>query len=113
MEAHIFAALGDPVRLQIVELLARGERSVSDLLEHIDVHQSGVSRHLATLLECGLVQVRRDGQFRRYSLRTDSFEEIEAWASTCRQLWNTRLDRLEAILAATTRPKARNTSKEQ
>lgn len=99
MEMHsVFLTLADPTRFRIVELLRHGEQSVSDLVQQSDVHQSGVSRHLGILLELGFVQVRRDGQHRRYSLRPDPFREMEAWALAYRGIWNTRLDRLESAL---------------
>jgi DNA-binding transcriptional ArsR family regulator len=98
----VFAALADPTRFRIVEFLRQGEQAVSDVVQHTDVHQSGVSRHLGILLELGLVQVRRDGQHRLYSLRPDPFRDIEAWVAGYRSLWGARLDRLEAALSKKT-----------
>src|SRR3954452_9154276 len=110
METQIlFATLADPTRFRIVELLREGEQAVSDIVERVDVHQSGVSRHLGILLELGLVQMRRDGQHRRYSLRPDPFRDIEAWAVEYRRLWDARLDRLDAALSRKTSP--HNTNK--
>ncbi len=94
----LLATLGDPVRFRIVELLANGEHAVSELVEQLDIHQSGVSRHLSMLLELGLVQVRRSGQYRLYSLLPNPFQEIETWATECQTLWHARLDRLDAAL---------------
>jgi DNA-binding transcriptional ArsR family regulator len=105
MTHTIFAALADPARFKIVELLKRGERSVSDVVSEMDVHQSGVSRHLGVLLEAGLVEVRRDGPHRRYSLRADPFRDLEAWALGYRRMWDSRLDRLEAALDPANHPK--------
>lgn len=104
----IFSTLADPTRFRIVELLREGEQAVSDIVERVDVHQSGVSRHLGILLELGLVQVRRDGQHRRYSLRPGPFRDIEAWAIGYRRLWNARLDRLDAALSRSTSSRKNN-----
>jgi DNA-binding transcriptional ArsR family regulator len=106
----LFATLADPTRFRIIELLREGEQAVSDIVERVEVHQSGVSRHLGILLELGLVQVRRDGQHRRYSLRPDPFRDIEAWVIGYRRLWDARLDRLDAALRGKASSRKNNTN---
>ena len=93
-----FQALADPARLRIVETMKSGECAVGDIVSHMDIQQSGVSRHLRILTEAGIVQVRPDGQKRLYSLRKEAFEEIEAWVAGYRRHWEARLDRLSAAL---------------
>lgn len=66
--AHLFQALGEPTRLAVLQHLARGEHRVRDLVEHIGLAQSTVSKHLSFLLECRLVVVRPDGRSSWYSL---------------------------------------------
>src|SRR3954447_11140834 len=111
MDMHtIFATLADPTRFRIVELLRKGEQAVSEIVEGVDVHQSGVSRHLGILLELGLVQMRRDGQHRRYSLRPDPFRDIEEWVIGYRRLWDARLSRLDAALGRKTSSRKNNTN---
>ena len=87
-----------PPGCQIVEALLQGERAVNDIVEQVDIHQSGVSRHLRILGEAGFVQMRPDGQRRLYSLRPEPFRELEAWVAAYRSLWEGRLDRLGAAL---------------
>ena len=99
MQSIPLAALADPTRLQIVELLLRGEQPVNDLVAQVDIHQSGVSRHLRILTESGFVRMRPNGQQRLYSLRPQRFQELDEWLSRYRQLWESRLDRLSAELA--------------
>ncbi len=77
--SDVFALLADPVRRRIVEILQRGERSVNELVDQVDIRQPGVSRHLRILHEAGFVSVRSDGQRRIYSLRPEPFLELEAW----------------------------------
>jgi len=78
--APIFQTLADPTRLSIVEAMRGGECAVGDLVDRVDIKQSGVSRHLRILHEAGLVQVRPDGQRRLYPLRAQPFAEgIESW----------------------------------
>lgn len=53
----IFQALADPARLRIVETMKAGECAVGDIVERMEIHQSGVSRHLRILSEAGIVQM--------------------------------------------------------
>ena len=95
---EMFKALADPARLRIVEAMKSGECAVNDIVERMDIHQSGVSRHLRILAEAGIVQMRPDGQRRLYSLRKEAFDELEAWVSAYRRHWDKRLDRFGAAL---------------
>src|ERR1700739_4185958 len=94
----LFQALADPARLRIVEAMKAGECAVGDIVERMDIHQSGVSRHLRILAEAGIVQMRPDGQNRLYSLRGEAFDQLEAWVAGYRRHWDARLDRLGAAL---------------
>ena len=101
MEAQltVFQTLADPSRLQIVEALLDGERAVNDLVAKMEIHQSGVSRHLRILEEAGFVQVRPDGPRRLYSLRPEPFRALDAWVTQYRALWTARLDAFGEALA--------------
>ncbi len=96
MEA--FAALSDPTRRHIVELLADGERSAGELARRFTLTQPAVSQHLRTLRDAGLVRVRRDAQRRMYSIDGRGLAQIDEWLSRYRTFWNTRLDALERAL---------------
>jgi DNA-binding transcriptional ArsR family regulator len=94
----LFHALADPARLRIVEAMKSGECAVGDIVERMDIHQSGVSRHLRILAEAGIVQMRPDGQKRLYSLRKEAFDQLDAWVAGYRRHWEARLDRFGAAL---------------
>lgn len=66
--AHLFQAFAEPTRLAIVQHLASGEHRIRDLVEHMGLAQSTVSKHLACLLDCGIVTVRAQGRASVYSL---------------------------------------------
>jgi DNA-binding transcriptional ArsR family regulator len=66
--ACLFRGFGDRSRLLIVQHLAQGEHRVVDLTEHLGLAQSTVSKHLACLLDCGIVAVRAQGRASVYSL---------------------------------------------
>ncbi|HZY98266.1 MAG TPA: metalloregulator ArsR/SmtB family transcription factor [Candidatus Baltobacteraceae bacterium] len=93
-----FAALADPTRRRIVDLLAKGERSAGDVGRHFTLTQPAVSQHLRTLRDAGLVRVRNDAQRRMYSLDAKGLAEIDKWLSRYRTFWTKHLDALERAL---------------
>jgi DNA-binding transcriptional ArsR family regulator len=68
LKAKLFRGLGDPTRLSILESLRDEEKTTSQIVMEIGHNQSNVSNHLACLLDCGLVQNRRQGKNIFYSL---------------------------------------------
>jgi DNA-binding transcriptional ArsR family regulator len=95
-----FAAVSEPQRRVILELLRERERPVGELVEELKLSQPGVSKHLRVLREAGLVRVRRDGRRRWYGLRAEPLAELDAWLAPYRELWGRRLDALERHLDA-------------
>ena len=99
MEAT-FSVLAEPNRRRILDLLRERERTVNELVEHLDLSQPTVSKHLKVLREANLVEVRQDAQRRWYRLQAKPLIEIEAWLAPYRSFWSERLDALEAYLSA-------------
>ncbi|MEV0617496.1 metalloregulator ArsR/SmtB family transcription factor [Nonomuraea sp. NPDC050404] len=93
-----YAALAEPHRRQILDLLRDGERPAGELVERLDLSQPGVSKHLKVLREAGLVAVRTEGKQRLYSLRPEPLAEVDRWLEPYRVLWSQRLDALEQHL---------------
>src|SRR5690348_4767291 len=93
-----FAALADPTRRQIIELLAGGERSAGDVARRFAMTQPAVSQHLKALRDANLVRVRQDAQRRMYSLNANGLAEIDAWLSRYRRFWTKHLDALERAI---------------
>jgi DNA-binding transcriptional ArsR family regulator len=100
MHATTFAALGEPNRLDIVELLRRRPFSVGDIAETLGIRQPQVSKHLKVLREAGVVVVEPVARRRIYHLTPGAFEEIGDWVDSFDALWEERLDSLEDVLAA-------------
>jgi DNA-binding transcriptional ArsR family regulator len=98
MHMSVFETLSDPSRRRIVEALRGGERAVNDIVIEVEIHQTGVSRHLRILHDAGFVRVRPDGPRRLYSLRPEPFRELDAWVAGYRRLWEGRLDKLGEAL---------------
>jgi len=80
--AALFRSLADPARLAIVQRLADGPARVVDLTAQLGLAQSTVSKHLACLRECGLVEARPAGRASVYSLAQPALAELLAAAET-------------------------------
>jgi DNA-binding transcriptional ArsR family regulator len=94
-----FQALADPTRRAMVERLARGPASVSDLARPFAMSLPAVMQHLAVLEDCGLVQSQKVGRVRTCRMSPRALDEMESWISARRTEWEQRLDRLGDYLA--------------
>ena len=99
MTTTVFAALADPTRRRVVELLAERDRTAGELASAFTVSRPAVSRHLRVLRGAGLIRSRGDAQRRIYSLDPASLEEVDEWIASLRRFWTRRLDDLERHLA--------------
>src|SRR6266567_8249340 len=90
-----FNAVAEPRRRQILDLLARGERPVNDVVRSLGVAQPQVSKHLRVLREVGLVRVRGAGRQRLYRLNARGLCPIHEWVGGFEQFWNQSFDRLD------------------
>ncbi len=97
MEA--LAALADPTRRRIVELLAERDRDAGELAAAFPVSRPAVSRHLRVLRESGLVTVTPQAQRRVFSLDPRPLDELATWVERYRSFWSQRLEALETELA--------------
>lgn len=93
------AALADPIRREVVDLLARGELAAGELAGRFPVSRPAISRHLRVLREAGLVRVRTDGRRRLYVLDAGPLRELDDWLAGYRDLWAHRLDALDTEIA--------------
>ena len=93
-----YAALAEPHRREILELLRSGERPVGELVAHLGLSQPGVSKHLRVLRDAGLVVARTQGRQRMYALRPEPLAEVVEWLEPYRMLWSSHLDALERHL---------------
>jgi len=94
------AAIADPTRRRIVELIAERDRTAGELVREFDLSAPAISQHLNVLREAGLVVTRAQGQSRIQSLNPAGLDELETWLSRTRRFWSQRLDALERELRA-------------
>ena len=93
-----FNAVAEPRRRQIIDLLAGGERPVSDLVRELGLGQPQVSKHLRVLREVGLVGVRDHGRQRLYRLNGPALKPIYDWVKGYEALWSQRFELLDDVL---------------
>ena len=103
-EADPFAAVADPTRRRIIDLLALGERPVNDVVAELGVAQPQVSKHLRVLKEAGLVQARRAGRQRLYRVDGDGLRTLRDWIATFDRFWSHQLNRIKASAERGARP---------
>lgn len=98
----VFAALADPTRRAILERLAEGDCSVTELAEPFAMSLPAISKHLRVLEHAGLLVQEKDGRIRRCQLVAEPMQNAAAWLNHYRQFWETQFDALADFLARTT-----------
>jgi DNA-binding transcriptional ArsR family regulator len=94
MNDTMWAALVDPKRRALLDLLTQGELSVGELVGRLGLTQPQTSKHLRVLREAGLVRVEQRAQQRIYAVDPRPMVELDRWLAPYRRLWNDSLDRL-------------------
>jgi DNA-binding transcriptional ArsR family regulator len=98
--SHVFAALADPIRRDIVARLTAGDATVNELAAPYDVSVQAVSKHLKVLEQAGLVTRSREAQRRPVHLEAEVFDLMTKWIERYRRQAEQRYQRLDAVLAA-------------
>ncbi|MDL9980712.1 ArsR/SmtB family transcription factor [Microbacterium sp. ASV49] len=102
--AQTFAAIGDPVRLTIVDRLTHSDATVGELVSMFEISFQAVSQHIDVLERAGLVTRRREGRTRRVSLQAARLDEAAGWMDARRRRLEERYARLDDVLAGLTAP---------
>jgi len=95
------AALADPARRRVVDLLAQGPRAAGDLAREVGVSAPTMSRHLKSLKASGLVEDSHpdfDARVRVYALRPEPMVQVLRWLEESERLWSTQLMAFKAHL---------------
>ena len=98
------AALADPARRQVVDLLVRGPRPAGELARELGLSPPTMSRHLRTLRECGLVEESHpqfDARVRIYALRPEPMVHLLQWLEESERLWSEQLTAFKAHVETT------------
>ncbi len=92
----VFAAIAEPRRRRMLDLLARGQpMPVNDLVEEMRLPQPSVSKHLGVLRRAGVVSVERSGRLRLYRLEASRLKAVRDWVAPYEKFWSHQLDRIK------------------
>jgi DNA-binding transcriptional ArsR family regulator len=94
----IFAALSDPTRRRILDLLTRAELCVTDLAKPFSISLPAISKHLRVLEKAGLIKRERDGRVHRLRLEAKPMRDAAAWIERYRGFWEGQFDALAEYL---------------
>jgi len=93
-----FSAVSDPTRREILDRLARGPASISELAQPLGISLPGLMKHIRVLEEADLVKTNKNGRTRECSLGPARLDEAAQWIERYRERWEQRLDRLETYI---------------
>lgn len=95
---RIFSALSDSTRRSILERLATGQASVTELAEPFDMSLPAISKHLGVLERAGLLVREKDGRVRRCTLKAAPMRDAAQWIARYRAFWEDQFDALDEYL---------------
>ncbi len=96
-----FAALSDPTRRQIVEMLiGSGPTTATALAGELDISRQAVAKHLQLLAGAGIAVSERIGRETRFEASLNGFGDVRSWMDEVEGLWSSRLDRLARSVEA-------------
>jgi len=93
-----YAALADPTRRRLLEMLRQGDARITDLAAPLPMTFAGVSRHIGVLESAGLVRREVRGREHWLSLQPDGLALAQQWMNDQTEFWSTRADALSARL---------------
>jgi DNA-binding transcriptional ArsR family regulator len=97
----VFLALADPTRRAILERLAQGEASGTELARPFSISVPAISKHLRVLKNADLIRHRKEGRTHWFRLAASPMRDAAAWLEHYRQFWETQFDSLDTYLLAT------------
>ncbi len=98
MRRDVFQAIADPVRREIIELLADETLTVNTVAQKFDVSRPAISKHLKILKECGIITINKQGRERFCQIQPKNLIPAFLWIEQYRNLWEDRLDSFENYL---------------
>lgn len=98
MRRDAFQAIADPVRREIIGLIAKEPLTVNEIAENFSITRPGVSKQIKFLIECGLVKTRQKGRERYCEIQPEGLLPVLEWLDLYRNLWESKLDSFEQYL---------------
>jgi len=98
MRDAAFAALADPTRRAVLDLLRAGMRPAGEIARSFTVSRPAISKHLRILRHAHLVEERREGRHRLYQLNLEPLKSVDSWLEEYRNFWTANLERLKSFV---------------
>ena len=95
MRRDVFQAIADPIRRDIIELLAAETLSVNAIAEKFDISRPAISKHLKILNECGIIDYNQIGRERLCLIQPQKLIPAFLWIKQYNKLWEDRIDSFE------------------
>ena len=98
MRRDVFQAIADPIRRDIIDIIARQSLTLSSIAEDFDISRQAVSKHVKILTECGLIIIEQQGRERYCHAKLDKLNDVSMWIEQYRKIWDDRFESLDAVL---------------
>lgn len=98
MRRDVFQAIADPIRRDIIELIAKEPMTVNAVAKKFKISRPAISKHIRILNECGIVEINQKGRERYCLIKPQNLIPAFLWIDQYRQLWEDRLDSFEDYL---------------
>jgi len=98
MRRDVFQAIADPVRRDIIGLLANETLTVNTVAENFKISRPAISKHIKILNECGIIKINQKGRERYCKIQPQNLTPVSDWIEQYRKLWEGKLDSFENYL---------------
>jgi len=110
MRRDVFQAIADPIRREIIRLIAQKPLPLNSIAENFEVSRPAISKHIRILTECGIVMIHTRGRERYCEAQLQKLAEVSQWVDYFKTYWTQKLDALAEFLA---KEKAQQTRKDK
>jgi DNA-binding transcriptional ArsR family regulator len=98
MRRDVFQAIADPTRREIINLIAHNPLNLNSIADNFEVSRPAISQHIKILIECGLINIKKQGRERYCEVQAAPLNEVTDWVEQFHKMWSERFDRLDDIL---------------
>ncbi|MGB5666604.1 MAG: metalloregulator ArsR/SmtB family transcription factor [Maribacter sp.] len=98
MRRDVFQAIADPVRRDIIRLLAEQSLTINSVAKKFDISRPAISKHLKILKECEIIVINKQGRERFCQIQSKNLIPAFLWIGQYRNLWEEKLDSFEDFL---------------
>jgi DNA-binding transcriptional ArsR family regulator len=98
MRRDVFQAIADPTRRDIINLIAYKPLNLNSIADNFKVSRPAISQHIKILIECGLIEIKKQGRERYCEAKLSQLNEVSQWIEQYRKLWAERFDSLDDLL---------------